>query len=46
MNLILFEDKFEYDIWIKIISNRNRQEERDEREDITKQARSICGKFE
>lgn len=43
MNSILFEDKFEYDIWIKIISDRNRQ---DEREDITKQARSICGKFE
>jgi len=46
MNSILFEDKFEYDLWIKIISDRNRQEERDEREDITKQARSICAKFE
>jgi len=46
MNLILFEDKLKHDLWIKIISNRNRQEERDECEDITKQAKSICGKFE
>ena len=46
MNLILFEDKLKYDLWIKIISDRNHKEERDECEDIAKQARSICGKFE